>query len=286
MESRIFNVNELKIYKYVVIISFYKGKILLSRHKERTTWETQGGHIECGETPLQAAKRELYEESGAVEFDIQPLCDYWAGDTLTGKGENGMVFTANIKELSMMPESEMAEVKQFDSLPNNLTYPEITPVLFTYLRNHIKIEYRKLTIDDLDIFIRMRINQLREEGAESDYDLAPELKKYYIKHISDNTFVSWVAVDNGKIIGTSGISFVEKPPYYGCTSGKIGLISSMYTDKSYRRQGIAKILLGKIVEEAKNYGCKVVQITASDMGVMLYTDFGFKKNSNFMYYTF
>ena len=25
-----------------------------------------------------AAKRELYEESGAVDFEIEPLCDYWA----------------------------------------------------------------------------------------------------------------------------------------------------------------------------------------------------------------
>lgn len=36
--------------------------------------------------------------------------------------------------------------------------------------------------------------------------------------------------------------------------------------------------------EAKEYGCGVVQITASDMGVLLYADFGFKKNGNFMQY--
>lgn len=79
------------------------------------------------------------------------------------------------------------------------------------------------------------------------------------------------------------MSFVEKPPYYGCPSGKIGLLSSMFTDKEYRRQGIAKKLLEKVVEEAKNYGCGTVQITASDMGVLLYEDFGFKRNDNFMY---
>ena len=48
------------------------------------TWETQGGHIEAGEQPLDAAKRELFEESGAVDFDIQPLCDYWAGEERNG----------------------------------------------------------------------------------------------------------------------------------------------------------------------------------------------------------
>ena len=54
----------------------------------------------------------------------------------------------------------------------------------------------------------------------------------------------------------------------------------------YRRLGIARILLDKVVKEARDYGCGTVQITASDMGVLLYTDYGFRKNGNFMYYTF
>lgn len=148
------------------------------------------------------------------------------------------------------------------------------------------VEYRKLVESDLDIFMKMRISQLQEEGAESTFDLKPYLQDYYIRHLHDNTFVSWIAVDDGKIIGTSGMSFIEKPPYYSCPSGKIGLLSSMYVIKEYRRKGIAKSLLDKVVNEAKNYGCATVQITASDMGVLLYTDYGFKKNNNFMYYTF
>lgn len=144
------------------------------------------------------------------------------------------------------------------------------------------IEYRKLTEKELDTFIEMRINQLREEGATEDIDLKPALYDYYAKHMSDGTFISWLAIDKQKIIGTSGISFVEKSPYFGCASGKMGLLSSMFTDKNYRRQGIAKQLLSKVVDEAKKYGCGTIQITASDMGVMLYTNFGFSKNGNFM----
>ena len=86
------------------------------------------------------------------------------------------------------------------------------------------------------------------------------------------------------MVGTSGMSFVEKPPYFSCPTGRIGLLSSMYTDPGYRRQGIAKELLKRVVEEARAYDCGSVQITASDMGVLLYTDFGFVKNGNFMQY--
>ncbi|WP_026668409.1 MULTISPECIES: GNAT family N-acetyltransferase [Butyrivibrio] len=146
------------------------------------------------------------------------------------------------------------------------------------------IVYKKLTETDLNTFIKMRINQLREEGAKEDIDLTPALKDYYSRHMADGTFVSWLAFDGDKIIGTSGMSFVEKPPYFGCPSGRIGLLSSMYTNPEYRRQGIAKELLDRVVNEAKAYGCGTVQITASDMGVKLYTSYGFKHNENFMQY--
>jgi len=148
----------------------------------------------------------------------------------------------------------------------------------------MEIQYKKLTDKELDTFIDTRIKQLREEGATEDIDLKPALRDYYERHMADGTFVSWIALDDDKIIGTSGMSFVEKPPYFGCPNGKIGLLSSMYTSNEYRRQGIAKELLTRVVKEAENYGCGAVQITASDMGVLLYTDFGFRKNGNFMQY--
>lgn len=124
MECRIYPLGTLNDYRYVVILSSYQGKIMLSRHKKRITWEAQGGHIELGELPLEAAKRELYEESGAIRYRITGVFDYCAGDA------GGVVFAAEIEELGSMPESEMAETALFDTLPGNLTYPEITPVLF------------------------------------------------------------------------------------------------------------------------------------------------------------
>ena len=130
----------------------------------------------------------------------------------------------------------------------------------------------------------MRIAQLREEGAEEDLDLVPALTDYYHRHLADGTFVSWLALDGERIIGTSGMSFVEKPPYFSCPSGRIGLLSSMFTAPAYRRLGIGKELLRRVTDEARAYGCGAVQITASDMGVLLYTAFGFKKNGNFMQY--
>lgn len=154
----------------------------------------------------------------------------------------------------------------------------------------MEIVYKKLTEEELETFIDIRIRQLTEEYASEsrvvpeNVDLRSALFDYYRKHMSDGTFVSWLAMDGNAIVGTSGMSFVEKPPYFTCPSGKLGLLSSMFTAPNYRRMGIAKELLRRVVEEARTYGCGSVHITASDMGVKLYTAYGFKHNGNFMMY--
>lgn len=113
---------------FVVVFTRYDGRWLFSRHRRRDTWETQGGHVEPGETPGQAARRELYEESGAVPDALTPVCGYWADRD--GSTRYGIVYFAEAARLDPLPASEIAEVRAFDSLPDALTYPEITPKLF------------------------------------------------------------------------------------------------------------------------------------------------------------
>lgn len=127
LQCTIHPLGALGTYKYVVVCSRYEGKWLLSRHKVRSTWETQGGHIEPGETPMDAARRELYEESGVTDAQIIPVCDYYG--YVADRHANGMVFVAGIHHLGTLPESEMQEVRLFEKLPENLTYPNVTPRL-------------------------------------------------------------------------------------------------------------------------------------------------------------
>ena len=128
LQCRILPLNTLGTYKYTVICTTYEGKWILSRHKNRSTWETQGGHIENGETPLECAKRELFEESGIKDADIYPVCDYLGYNSKSSA--NGMVFLAVAHTLGKLPKSEIEEIKAFETLPAELTYPDTSPKLY------------------------------------------------------------------------------------------------------------------------------------------------------------
>lgn len=136
LQCRIYPLGYLEGYQYTVICTSYQGKWILSRHRRRSTWETQGGHIEEGETPLACAKRELFEESGIKDADLYPVCDYWGFDSQSCS--NGMVFLAVVHALGELPESEMKEIRIFDALPDELTYPQTSPKLYAEAEKVLK----------------------------------------------------------------------------------------------------------------------------------------------------
>ena len=122
-----------ELLKFAVIISKTNGKWVFCKHKERNTYEVPGGHREENETILETAKRELKEETGALDFTVTPICVY----SVTGKnkvnetGEEtyGMLFFADIKSFENELHSEMEKVLITDTLVENWTYPLIQPKL-------------------------------------------------------------------------------------------------------------------------------------------------------------
>lgn len=118
---------------YAVIIAKYKNHWILCKHKERTTWEIPGGRREQGEPILDTAKRELYEETGAIEFNIKPICIY------TVNGTSGLLCFASVDVLGKLPDSEIEKVDIFDEINIEWTYPDIQPKLLSYFRKKYNV---------------------------------------------------------------------------------------------------------------------------------------------------
>ena len=122
--------------KFAVIAAKHNGSWVFCKHKQRATYEVPGGHIEAGEDALTAAKRELFEETGAVEFTIKPVCVYsvTAEEPASVPCEEtfGMLYCADITKFAPLPDFEMEKilfVKDKSDLPIQWTYPLIQPLL-------------------------------------------------------------------------------------------------------------------------------------------------------------
>lgn len=160
---------EDKSLKYAVILGRYQGKWVLSRHQSRDTWEIPGGHREPGESILETARRELYEETGATEVTLTAVAGYHVTDY-------GMLYFGEIQTLEPLPEgSEMGEITLTHKLPSNLTYPHIHPGLFFEVQKWLTMQNGAGELWDVYDRSRRKTGRLHRRGdpfPEGDYHLS------------------------------------------------------------------------------------------------------------------
>lgn len=144
VEVKFYDSVDDRLLKFAVIIAKTNGKWVFCKHRERDTYEVPGGHRENGETILETAKRELREETGAVDFDIKPICVY----SVKGKtraDENiedetfGMLYFADVFSFGEI-HSEIEKIVITDEPMENWTYPLIQPRLLEEARNRVSNE--------------------------------------------------------------------------------------------------------------------------------------------------
>ena len=157
LEVKFYDTVNDELLKFAVIISQSNGKWVFCKHKERDTYEVPGGHREAGENILETAKRELQEETGAVEFEVKPICVYSVtGKTRvndTGEETFGLLCFAEITEFAKELHSEMDKVVLMDKLPENWTYPLIQPKL---IEKYLQVKLQPLFGEKM---IQMKLGQ-------------------------------------------------------------------------------------------------------------------------------
>lgn len=138
LEVSFYDTIDDELLKFAVIISKTNGKWVFCKHKERETYEIPGGHREIGESILDTAKRELQEETGALDYTIKPVCVYSVKGKTRVSNENeenfGMLFVADIFSFEEL-HSEIENILITDDLIDDWTYPLIQPKLIENARN-------------------------------------------------------------------------------------------------------------------------------------------------------
>ncbi len=191
--------------RYAVIVARKDGQWLLTRHKQRSTLEFPGGHIEPEETPEEAARRELYEETGATDFDLHFVSRY----TVQKKDQTdgGYLFFAEVRVLGKMPDFEMAEVALCGHLPAALTYPHIQTPMYHHIQAYLNLQSAADELWDVYDKERTPTDRLHRRG-----DPLPPGDYHIVVHV-------WLMNDKGEFLITKRTASKGYPLMWECTGG-------------------------------------------------------------------
>ena len=122
---------------YVVIAARYDGGWLFVRHRKRGGYELPAGHPDEGEDSVTAAVRELMEETGALDFTMEPVT-WYSVDTGSGR-QFGRLFLASVDTLGEITDKEeIEEVRVFRRLPRGLSLPEVMTFLYRTAAGYLR----------------------------------------------------------------------------------------------------------------------------------------------------
>ena len=141
---------------------------------------------------------------------------------------------------------------------------------------------RKATVEDAALLSEVRKLQLIDEGIAPDCDIDAELDTFFKKWLVSKDFLQLIAEENGKLLSTAAIVYYDLPPSFTNKIGVRGYITNVYTAPEHRRKGLSKMLLEKILEDAKSRGIKKIWLGASKLGRPLYEKLGFIQQESYM----
>jgi len=145
---------------------------------------------------------------------------------------------------------------------------------------------RDAYLRDIDMIVDLRMKLLFELGKLEKEDGTAKLqdatRSYFINKIQAGEFRVWIAENAGQIIGMTCIQFIEHPPVYENINGIEAHVMDVYTVKEWRGQGIAKAILLRIIDYAKEKKAKRVVLNTLGADKRIYEILGFISITNEM----
>ena len=148
---------------------------------------------------------------------------------------------------------------------------------------------KRAAAGDAELLAEMRMEMRRERETAlcrlPDEEFYRHNLEFFRTHLADGSFISYIAWDGDRAAACSGLTLQVHPPTYENPTGKHGYITNMYTRPAWRRMGIARLLVDKLAEAARQEGCAQLFLNASPMGRSVYVKYGFQPVNGEMVFT-
>ena len=240
--------------KFAVIMAKHEGKWIFVRHKERLTWEIPGGHREKGEDIYLTASRELMEETGAKEFRIIPVCVYSV--TRDETKSFGQLFYSDVESLDELPNSEIGEIRLFNTIPERLTYPLIQPYLFEKVEKF----HRQLAMETIrpgNIRDRSNIEELIKVMISDENP--NEISKLVVDDFFTNSSYHVYVIEILNVV--KGFGVIKFNPFEG--GNGIAEFVWLGIDKDSKRAGLGSKLVQYLEQYSRENGIRKIYVKTS-----------------------
>ena len=140
----------------------------------------------------------------------------------------------------------------------------------------IIIKFREATVDDVGAIIGLYSDDALGKKREADSADKRYIKAFENLQNEPNNYI-YVVEKNGQVIGTAQITFIS---HLNRKGQKRAQIESIHIDNEYRGQGLGKKLMAFLIEQAKEQGCTIVQLTSDktrERAHQFYIDLGFEE---------
>ena len=141
---------------------------------------------------------------------------------------------------------------------------------------------RKATADDAKLLSEVRKLQLIDEGIDPNCDIDSDLSAFFKKWLESEDFIQLIAEEDGKLLSTAAVIYYDLPPSFTNKIGVRGYVTNVYTAPEHRRKGLSKMLLTKLLDDARSRGIKKLWLGASKLGRPRYEKLGFIQQESYM----
>ncbi len=139
--------------------------------------------------------------------------------------------------------------------------------------------YRTAEPSDIPQIIDMRIAYMKETHPDLSQQAFDEIsaksRGYFQEHLNRDCVVYFAECEKGEIAACVFFLLINKPASPLFITGKTGTLMNVFTKKEYRKQGIAKKLVSRCIEDGKKWELSYIELRSTNDGFPLYKSLDF-----------